>query len=199
MTPSRDAGGHPLPRLNDMLTRQLRRQGKVTQREAGRDRLRYGRRDAATAPPSGGWRQPLNGRPTSILTPLLDNIAQCDADVLVVLARVRLRGLAPASIEQRLSGGHTGRRWGGLGAADACQRADGQRGLCPRQRSNICCSLSHLGSLALHQLVHNLCAADRRPGARGVTAWRMPWSISAPACLASASGRLTIFMLAIAA
>ena len=48
----------------------------------------------------------------------------------------------------------TGRRWGGLGAADARQRADGQRGLCPRQRSNICCSLGHLGSFALHQLVH---------------------------------------------
>jgi hypothetical protein len=76
-----------------------------------------------------------------------------DADILVVLACMRLLGLAPASIEQRLSGGHTGRRWGGLGAADACQRADGQRGLCPRQRANICCSLGHLGSFA-HQLVH---------------------------------------------
>jgi hypothetical protein len=96
----------------------------------------------------------LNGGPTSILTPLLDNIAHSDTYVLVVLARVRLRGLTPASIEQRLSGGHTGRRGGGLGAADACQRADGQCGLCPRQRSNICCRLAHLGSFALHQLVH---------------------------------------------
>jgi hypothetical protein len=74
-------------------------------------------------------------------------------DVLVVLACVRLRGLAPPSIEQRLSGGHTGRRRRGLGAANACQRADGQRGLCPRQRANICCSLGHLGSFA-RQLVH---------------------------------------------
>jgi hypothetical protein len=48
----------------------------------------------------------------------------------------------------------TGRRWGGLGATDACQRADGQCGLCPRQRSNICCSLGHLASFAPHQLVH---------------------------------------------
>jgi hypothetical protein len=42
----------------------------------------------------------------------------CYLDVLVVLAGVRLRGLAPASVEQGLRGGHTGRRWGGLGAAD---------------------------------------------------------------------------------
>ena len=52
--------------------------------------------------PAGGWRQPLNGGPTSILTPLLDYIPDGDADVLVVLARVRLRGLAPAPIELRL-------------------------------------------------------------------------------------------------
>ena len=63
-------------------------------------------------PPAGGWRQPLNGGPTSILTPLLDNIPDGDADVLVVLARVRLRGLAPAPIEQGLGGGHTRGRWG---------------------------------------------------------------------------------------
>ena len=77
-----------------------------------------------------------------------------DADVLVVLACVRLRGLAPSTVEQGAGRRHTGRRWGGLGAADAGQRADGQRGLGPRQRSNICCSLGHLGSFALHQLVH---------------------------------------------
>ena len=79
-----------------------------------------------------------------------------DADILVVLARVGLRfaARAPASIEQGLCGRHAGRRWGGLGAADTCQRADGQRGLCPRQRANICCCLSHLGGFALHQFVH---------------------------------------------
>ena len=75
-------------------------------------------------------------------------------DGLAILVCVRLRSLAPASVEQRLSGGHTGRRWCGLGATNARQRADGQRGLCPRQRPDICCSLSHLGSFALHQLVH---------------------------------------------
>jgi len=74
-------------------------------------------------------------------------------DVLVVLARVWLRRAAPAPVEQRTGRRHARRRWSGLGAADACQRADGQRGLCPRQRSNICCSLSHLGSFALHQPV----------------------------------------------
>jgi len=57
-------------------------------------------------------RQPLNGGPTSILTPLLDYIPDGDADVLVVLARVRLRGLAPAPIEQGLDGGHARGRWG---------------------------------------------------------------------------------------
>ena len=56
------------------------------------------------------------------------------------LPRVLLGTVVPSAL--------TSRRWGGLGAADACQRADGQRGLCPRQRSNICCSLSHLGSFA---------------------------------------------------
>ena len=98
-------------------------------------------------------RQPLNGgyRRQS-LSPRFNNVPDCYLNVLVVLAGVRLRGLAPAPIEQRLSGGHTGRRRGGLGAADACQRADGQCGLCPRQRSNIGCRLSHLGSSALHQL-----------------------------------------------
>jgi hypothetical protein len=35
-----------------------------------------------------------------------------DADVLVVLACVRLRGLAPASVEQRASRRHAGGRWG---------------------------------------------------------------------------------------
>ena len=48
-------------------------------------------------------------------------------------------------VEQGAGRRHADRRWGGLGAADACQRADGQFGLCPRQRSNICCSFSHLG------------------------------------------------------
>jgi len=52
------------------------------------------------------------------------------ADVLVVLARVRLRRAAPAPVEQGAGRRHTGRRWGGLGAADACQRVDGQLGLC---------------------------------------------------------------------
>ncbi len=84
----------------------------------------------------------------------LDDLPDCDVDVLVVLACVRLRGLAPAPVEQGAGRRHAGRRWGGLGAADASQRADGQFGLRPRQRSNICCSLSHLASFALHQLVH---------------------------------------------
>ena len=57
------------------------------------------------------------------LSPRFDNVPDCYSDVLVVLARVWLRGLAPAYVEQRLSGGHTGHRWGGLLAADACQRA----------------------------------------------------------------------------
>jgi hypothetical protein len=81
----------------------------------------------------------------------LNNIPDCYSDGLAILARVRLRWLAPAPVKQRLGGGHTGRRGGGPGAADTCQRADGQRGLRPRQRSNICCSLSHLGSFALRQ------------------------------------------------
>ena len=75
---------------------------------------------------------------------------------LAISAGMRLRGLAPAPVEQRTGRRHAGRRWGGLGATDPCQRADGQRGLCPRQRSNICCSLSHLGGFALHQFVHIL-------------------------------------------
>ena len=45
------------------------------------------------------------------------------------LPRVLLGTVVPSAL--------TSRRWGGLGAADACQRADGQRGLCPRQRSNL--------------------------------------------------------------
>ena len=36
----------------------------------------------------------------------------------------------------------------------------------PRQISNICCRLSHLGSLALHQLVPIIRAAYRRLGAQ---------------------------------
>jgi len=132
----------------------------VTQREAfaGRDRLRHGRRDARRCR-SGGWPQPLNGGPTSILLAALGDCSDGHPDV-AVLACVRLRGLAPSTVEQGAGRGHTGRRWGGLGAADACQRADGQRGLCPRQRSNICCSLGHLGGFALLQLR----AAYRRPG-----------------------------------
>jgi hypothetical protein len=43
----------------------------------------------------------------------LGDLAYRDADVLVILACVRLRGLAPASIEQRLRGGYAGRRWCG--------------------------------------------------------------------------------------
>jgi hypothetical protein len=58
---------------------------------------------------------------TSMLIAALNNVPDCYSDVPVVFACVRLRGLAPASIEQRLSGGHTGRRWGGLGAADTGQ------------------------------------------------------------------------------
>jgi len=79
-------------------------------------------------------------------SPRFDNVPDCYPDGLAILAGVLLRGLAPASVEQRAGRRHTGRRWGGLGAADARQRADGERGLRPRQRSNISCVLSHLSS-----------------------------------------------------
>ena len=84
----------------------------------------------------------------------LGDCSEDHPDGLAILAGGRLLRPAPAPVEQGAGRRHTGRRWGGLGAADACQRADGQRGLCPRQRSNICCSLGHLGSFALHRLVH---------------------------------------------
>jgi len=110
--------------------------GGTTVRHGGSARFR----ELVFAPLEISTRPALRRLNTSCATSsvaALDYLPNGDADVLVVLARVRLGGLAPASIEQRLSGGHTGRRWGGLGAADACQRADGQRGLCPRQSDRI--------------------------------------------------------------
>jgi hypothetical protein len=44
----------------------------------------------------------------------LDYLSDGDADVLVVLACVRLRAFASASIEQRLNGGHARRRGAAL-------------------------------------------------------------------------------------
>ena len=83
----------------------------------------------------------------------LDDRSDDDLDVATIRAAVDLRRTSPATVEQGAGRRHTGRRRGGLGAADACQRADGQFGLCPRQRSNICRRLSLLGSLALPQPV----------------------------------------------
>ena len=59
--------------LTEMVTRQLRRQ-KVTLREAfaGRDSLRYGRRDAATAASMWAGRPALCGRPYAV--PLLNHV-----------------------------------------------------------------------------------------------------------------------------
>jgi hypothetical protein len=70
----------------------------------------------------------------SIMTALSD-IADRDPDV-AVLARVRLRGFAPASVEQGLPARRThgpplGRPW----ITDACQCANGQRGLCWRDET----------------------------------------------------------------
>ena len=101
----------------------------------------------------------------SILIAALDDLPDRDADIAAILAD--LRRSAPTPVEQGAGRRHTGRRWGGLGNADACQRADGQFGLCPRQRSNICCSLSHLGSFALHQLVHILARLINVPAQGG--------------------------------
>jgi hypothetical protein len=50
--------------------------------------------------------------------------------------------LCRARPARRTHGPPLGRPW----SRRPSQRADGQRGLCPRQRANICCSLSHLGS-----------------------------------------------------
>ena len=51
------------------------------------------------APLCGDWRQPLNGGPTSVLIAALGDCSDGHPDV-VVLACVRLRGLAPAPLEQ---------------------------------------------------------------------------------------------------
>ena len=59
-------------------------------------------------------------------------------------------------------------RWGGLVAADACQRADRQRGLCPRQRSNICCCLKPFRWFCPPSVCPHLRSVDRRPGTGGV-------------------------------
>jgi hypothetical protein len=48
---------------------------------------------------------------TVAIATALDDLPDGDANVVVGFADVGLRGLAPASIEQRLSGGLTGRRW----------------------------------------------------------------------------------------
>ena len=61
-------------------------------------------------------RQLLNGRPTSILTPLLGYIiTDGDVDVLAVLARRTAGRLAPAAVEQDVGGLNAcaGRRVGG--------------------------------------------------------------------------------------
>ncbi len=80
-----------------MLPRQLRRQ-KVTQREAfaGSGQIAVGGRDAPQAAPCGGWRQPLNGRPTSIL--VTTYYPECNPDLPLHIAV--LLGLAPAAIQQ---------------------------------------------------------------------------------------------------
>jgi hypothetical protein len=66
----------------------------------------------------------------------LDYLSDGDADVLVVLACVRLRGLCPslyrATPERRTRAPPRGRPWSRR-RLSACER-----GLCPRQRSNIC-------------------------------------------------------------
>lgn len=57
------------------------------------------------------------GTPTSILTPLLDYVPDGDVDVLVVLAGVRLGGLAPAAVQQDACRRHARGRWHGFLAA----------------------------------------------------------------------------------
>jgi hypothetical protein len=59
----------------------------------------------------------------------LDYLPDGDADVLVALARVRLCGLAPASVEQRAGGRHARCRRRILGAGDARQDLDAHLGV----------------------------------------------------------------------
>jgi hypothetical protein len=55
----------------------------------------------------------------------LGDCSEDHPDGLAILAWGRLLRPAPAPVEQGAGRRHTGRRRGGLGAADACQRADG--------------------------------------------------------------------------
>jgi hypothetical protein len=48
---------------------------------------------------------------TSIFVAVLDDLPDGDADVPVVLARVRLRRLAPTAIKQDIGGLHAGGGW----------------------------------------------------------------------------------------
>jgi hypothetical protein len=62
----------------------------------------------------------------------INESADGDLDGATISIVVDLRRSAPAPVEQRGGRRHTGRRWGGTGAADACQRPDGQPDLGPR-------------------------------------------------------------------
>ena len=118
------------------------------------------RRCSNTTAPTVEWQTDVNPH---------RHLASAKGDTDLALHIAVLLGLAPAAVEQGAGRRHTGRRWRGLGAANTRQRADAQRGLRPRQRSNICCGLGHLGSSAHHYLV-DLRAAYRSPGA-GYRAW----------------------------
>jgi hypothetical protein len=84
----------------------------------------------------GGWRQPLNGgHRRQSLSPPFNNVPDCYVDVFVVLACVRLRGLAPAPVEQDGGGCHarcvlvavahdSGKRAHGLSCIRPAQRPD---------------------------------------------------------------------------
>ena len=103
MTPPRGSGGHPLPRLNG------HRCGDKSDAARGRSGqiAVWPSRSARRRRPSGGRRRPLNGgHRRQSLSPRFDKVPDCYLDVLVVLARVRLGGLAPAPVEQGLRGGH---------------------------------------------------------------------------------------------
>ena len=66
-----------------------------------------------------------------------------DANVAAILARVHLRRLAPATIEQRDGGGHT-RPVIGAVLGDASQYLDREAGMGPRQGTDIGRRSSHL-------------------------------------------------------